>query len=198
MAALAALALVLLGWRGYGLTRWSTRPGTVEKGVVPLATIDLNRAGETELANIPGLGPVRAGQIVEERRQRGPYRNVEDLRRVKGIGPATLERIRPFLTAGSYTSPVPAPAPLVLASAPPAGGSTKKPPPKGKIDVNRASEVELRSLPGIGPKLAARIVETRQKQPFRSVDELRRVKGIGAKTLDKLRPHVAIGSAPKQ
>jgi competence protein ComEA len=196
LAAVAALTLVLLAWRGYGLTRWSTRPPAVEKGVVPLSAMDLNRASETELESIPGLGPARAGLIVKER-QRGAFRSVDDLRRVKGIGPATLERVRPFLYVGSYTPPAPAPPLLSVASpltAAPAG-STKKPPPAGKIDLNRASETELRSLPGIGPKLSARIVEARQKQPFRTIDELRRVKGIGAKTLEKLRPYITTGPA---
>src|SRR5579885_572027 len=70
LALTAGLTLLLLGWRGYGLSRWSTRPGVVEKGVVPLAPMDLNCASETELANIPGLGPTLAARIVEHRQQR--------------------------------------------------------------------------------------------------------------------------------
>ena len=53
-------------------------------------------------------------------------------------------------------------------------------------------------MPGIGPVLSARIVETRQARPFASVDELRRVKGIGVKTLEKLRPHVMVGPDPPE
>jgi competence protein ComEA len=196
LAGLAALTLVLLGWRGYGLTRWSTRPTPIEKGIVPLATMDLNRAADTELANVPGLGPTLARRIVEERQKRRSFRSVDELRQVKGIGPSTLERIRPFLFVGPYTPPGPPPTPVVLAVPSAPAASTTKPTPAGKIDVNRASDNELRKLPGIGPKLSARIVEERQKQPFRSVDELRRVKGIGAKTLEKLRPYVTIEQAP--
>jgi competence protein ComEA len=48
-------------------------------------------------------------------------------------------------------------------------------------------------LPGVGRILAGRIVEARERQPFRSADDLRRVSGIGAKTLDKIRPHVSVG-----
>ena len=43
-------------------------------------------------------------------------------------------------------------------------------------------------LPGIGPKMAQRIIDERSKKPFASVEELRRVSGIGPKTLEKLRP----------
>ncbi len=55
-----------------------------------------------------------------------------------------------------------------------------------KLDVNSATESELDSLPGIGPVLAARIIAAR---PFTSADDLRRVKGIGVKTYEKIRLH---------
>jgi competence protein ComEA len=88
------------------------------------------------------------------------------------------------------------------AAAPSAGKSsasrsgTKKSPPATVIDVNRASAAELQKLPGVGPAMAGKIVAEREKAPFRSVDELRRVPGIGAKTLDKLRPLVTAGPPP--
>jgi competence protein ComEA len=191
LAVVSALALGLAAWRGYGLTRWSTRPPPIEKGVVPLSPFDLNRASATDLENIPGLGPTLAARIVEERQRQGGFRSLDDLRKVKGIGPATLERIRPFLHSRTYTpsGPVPAPPPDTPA------GPTKKVPPASPIDVNRASAAELRTLPGIGPTLAARIVEARGKQPFRSVDDLRKVKGIGVKTLARLRPYITAGQA---
>ena len=57
------------------------------------------------------------------------------------------------------------------------------------IDINRASWVEWAQLDGIGEKLARRIIEDRNEHgPFRSVDEIRRVRGLGPKVIDKLRP----------
>lgn len=56
-----------------------------------------------------------------------------------------------------------------------------------KLHLNRATLAELEALPRVGPTLAARIVQGR---PYRSVDDLDRVKGIGPATLDKLRPYV--------
>ena len=57
------------------------------------------------------------------------------------------------------------------------------------IDINRASWVEWAQLDGIGEKLARRIVEDRnQKGPFRSVEDLNRVRGLGLKVIEKLRP----------
>ena len=58
------------------------------------------------------------------------------------------------------------------------------------LDVNRASEVELAGLPGVGPALASRIVGAR---PFADVDELRRVRGLRRTTLDRIRPLVTTG-----
>jgi competence ComEA-like helix-hairpin-helix protein len=65
------------------------------------------------------------------------------------------------------------------------GGGAK--PPARLIEVNKASLEELESLPGVGPTIAKRIVEGR---PYGSVDDLRRVKGIGEKRLEEMRPFV--------
>ncbi|MFC2593776.1 MAG: helix-hairpin-helix domain-containing protein [Fretibacterium sp.] len=64
----------------------------------------------------------------------------------------------------------------------------------GLIDVNRASETELTALRGIGPALARRIVEYREKNgPFRSVEELVLVRGIGAAKLEGFRDRATVG-----
>ena len=62
----------------------------------------------------------------------------------------------------------------------------------GPLSINQASVDRLQSLPHIGPKTAAAIVEYRQAHgPFASVDDLRRVRGIGAATVKRLRPFVS-------
>jgi competence protein ComEA len=69
----------------------------------------------------------------------------------------------------------------------------QKQPPIGKVAINRATAKQLESLPGIGPALAERIVEYRQAHgPFKSVDELLNVRGIGKKKLEALRPYVKL------
>ncbi len=61
----------------------------------------------------------------------------------------------------------------------------------GQININTASQDELQTLPFIGPKIAERIVEYREKQgPFKSIDDLLKIKGIGQKKLEKIRPLV--------
>jgi competence protein ComEA len=61
------------------------------------------------------------------------------------------------------------------------------------VDINAADVEELASLPGVGPALAARIVEFRDKNgPFESVDDLLKVRGIGEKSLEKFRSLVKV------
>lgn len=134
--------------------------------LAPDERIDPNRAGQGALERLPGVGPVTARAILEERSRSGPYREVGDLDRVPGIGPVTLRRIAPHVA-------LPDPSP-----------GERDP----RVDVNTASPEELRDLPGIGPVLARRIVASRDELGrFRSLDELLRVPGIGPRRLARLR-----------
>ena len=74
------------------------RPGERAPALAP-SRIDLDRATARELERLPGIGPGLAARILADRVERGPYRTPEALLRVKGIGPRTLERIRPYLSA---------------------------------------------------------------------------------------------------
>ena len=90
----------------------------------------------------------------------------------------------------------------LAASPPPGPGGTPANGPAGgapgaasrPIDINRATAAELEALPGIGPALAQRIVADREVNgPFRRPQDLTRVAGIGAKTLEKLLPYITVG-----
>lgn len=62
--------------------------------------VDLNLATVEALQALPGVGPTRAEAIVAERARGGPFVDVDDLDRVPGIGPATVEKLRPYVVAG--------------------------------------------------------------------------------------------------
>ena len=65
--------------------------------------LDLNRADAAALEALPRIGPALARRIVEDRAANGPFESVEDLARVRGIGPATVEAVRALVRA----APVP-------------------------------------------------------------------------------------------
>jgi competence protein ComEA len=142
------------------------------------AAFDLNRADRAQLLQLPGVGPALADRITTVRDERGGFNSPDDLRTVPGFGPGRFERVRPLIKAdGPLTPP---------------RESAKQ--PAEPIDINSASLGELEKLPGIGPKMAQRIVDERAKKPFSGVDDLRRVSGIGPKTLEKMRPYVKVES----
>ena len=70
--------------------------------------------------------------------------------------------------------------------------ATKK--PDKPVDINNASEKELTTLPGVGPKIAKEIIAAR---PFHSTDDLKKIKGIGDKTFATLKPHVVCSPVSK-
>jgi competence protein ComEA len=64
----------------------------------PVKTLDVNQATAQEFEVLPGIGPVLAERIVEYRQARGAFRNVEQLRHVKGIGKKKFDRIRTLIS----------------------------------------------------------------------------------------------------
>jgi competence ComEA-like helix-hairpin-helix protein len=69
----------------------------VKKAGVRKGLVDLNTAGKEELMGITGIGPMLADRIIAGR----PYKTVDDLLKVKGLGSKKLEKIRPFMMVGS-------------------------------------------------------------------------------------------------
>ncbi len=62
------------------------------------ARLNVNTATAAELELLPGIGPALAGRIVQDRQANGPFKSVDDLDRVKGIGPKILDRIHELVT----------------------------------------------------------------------------------------------------
>ncbi len=99
VAALVMSALVSLGvyWVAHGglsgraieVDRAATRPVAFE--------VDINLADWPELSALPNIGETLAKRIVDSRQEDGPFADLDELRRVRGIGPKTLEQIRPYL-----------------------------------------------------------------------------------------------------
>ena len=75
----------------------------------------------------------------------------------------------------------------------PAEAEVQEPPtPTGQVNLNTASAEELQRLPGVGPSRAVAILEYRERHPFRRIEELMRIRGIGRATFRRLRPLLSL------
>jgi len=90
LPALVAIAVLAVPATGFGAA-------AEEK----LSRVNLNTATVDELTTLPGIGPSYAKRIVEFREKNGPFKKVEDLLNVQGIGEKTLEKIRDRVVASS-------------------------------------------------------------------------------------------------
>ncbi len=100
--AVAALVLVSLGClSAYWIIEGGARGRLIEIDRATHHTarfqIDINEADWPEWSQLPDIGETIARRIVESRDADGPFADVDELRRVRGIGPKTLERIKPYL-----------------------------------------------------------------------------------------------------
>lgn len=81
---------------------FSTGIGSVSSALAQeVAPINVNSADTELLDELPGIGPSRAEAIIEERDANGEFENADDLTRVSGIGPATVDRMRDQITFGN-------------------------------------------------------------------------------------------------
>jgi competence protein ComEA len=192
----------LLAFRGYA-NHLGARPTEPAKADL----IDLNSADQSELSQVPGVGPKLAEAINDHRRVHGAFKSVDELKTVRGVGPITFEKIRNQFRVGTLPKqltpaveapaspshpPTAAPAPAPSPGPRSASSSKKIQPGERPINVNTASAEELQRLPSIGPVTAQAIIAKRTATPFQSLNDLDNVKGIGPKTLEKLRPFVVV------
>jgi len=76
--------------------------------------------------------------------------------------------------------------------------ATKKKPPEKPVNLNTATSEQLQQVPGIGPATAAKILQMRKTYgPFKSVDDLLAIRGLGAKRLEKMRKYLTVGKPSK-
>jgi competence protein ComEA len=76
------------------------KAGEAARALVNGGQMDINTASCGELEMLPGIGPALASRIVSFREEYGAFRSVDELTRIRGIGPMTLARARPMLTVG--------------------------------------------------------------------------------------------------
>src|SRR5262245_22349839 len=88
MAVLLGLATLLIALSSLGSMRWGARPTRLEREAASAGRVDLNRADRAQLLQLPDVGETLAERIEEYRRTNGPFRSVDELKNVSGIGEA--------------------------------------------------------------------------------------------------------------
>jgi competence protein ComEA len=134
--------------------------------------IDLNTASRNELETLPGIGKISADKIIAGR----PYNSVDELKKA-GIAEKNIGVLKPLVTITPVQRPT-------------AAEAAKKPGPAASVDLNKASQAELESLPGIGKVTAHKIIAGR---PYASVDDLAKT-GLSAKNITALKPLVTVSA----
>lgn len=97
--------------------------------VPAVAAVNINTATKDELVALSGIGPAKAQAILDYRKANGPFKTVDDLRNVKGIGAKRMEKLRADITVG----PAPAPAKVAAGPAPKADARPAGTVAKGEV-----------------------------------------------------------------
>jgi competence ComEA-like helix-hairpin-helix protein len=156
-----------------------TRPQALGMG----ERIDPNTARLQDLLRLPRMTKRIAGSILSMR-EGAPFRTLEDLDRVPGVGPAALKSWEPHLKLPAGLA-----APVAAGDAPRKTNDDQPLTSATPLRLNTATAEELERLPGIGPSLAARIIAWRDSAGlFRNVEDIAKVRGIGPATLARLKP----------
>ncbi len=107
--------------------------------------------------------------------------------------PITALRPLTLAIAIAISSAVATLAPAIASASPrPIPVAMLAPPLEGAINVNTATQEQLELLPGVGPTTATRILEFVKKKPLTHASQLMRVKGIGRKTYERMRPYLVV------
>jgi len=162
--------------------------------------VDINTGSQVELEAVKGVGPATAKKIIANR----PYKPLDELSKA-GLSAKKIEAFKSSLTVGEAPAPV-APvaaketrkkgeaAPTTKAKEQKAAEPASGPP----VDLNTADLKALEALPGVGPATAQKIIAAR---PFKSVDDLSKVKGMSKAKMEALKDKVTVGqekaAAPK-
>ncbi len=161
---------------------------------------DINTATRNDLMRMRGIGESLANAILEYRQNHGPFRSMESLLDVPGIGESRLKLLKERFQVVDEVIPsepeiTSVPRPTSILSIQKISRSLPTPTPGYVIiNINRATAQEIdAALPGIGPVLAERIVAYRLEHgPYVTVDALAEVKGIGLKRLTEIQPHIKL------
>jgi competence ComEA-like helix-hairpin-helix protein len=80
-------------------------PAAAGKKKPPAQPVNINTANSEQLQQVPGIGPATADKILQMRKSYGPFKSVDDLLAIRGLGAKRLEKMRKYLTVGKAAAP---------------------------------------------------------------------------------------------
>jgi competence protein ComEA len=170
-------------------TKAKAKPAGTTEPKAKSEKVNLNTALAAELEDLPGVGPAHAKAIIAAR----PFKSVDDLERVKGLGKTRIDALKDLVTTTAPAAAKTAAAKTTGKTPSKTADATTKDMPKlkagQKVDLNTASKEELDALPGIGPVLSERIIEAR---PFKTIEDVMKVKGIKEGEFSKIKDMITV------
>ena len=144
---------------------------------------DLQNITKEELITIPGIGEKKAEDILRYKEENG-FQKKSELMNIKGIGVKTYEKIEKYFIDLAFEDSTTTVIPVKQAinSLP------------NRVNINTADKNELTKITGIGPSKADKIIVLRDKiGRFKKKEDLLQIKGIGEKTLEKMKDQITLG-----
>lgn len=164
--------------------------------------VELNLASVQDLERLPTVGPALARAVIDYRNQQGGFKKVDELLNVPGFGKGRYKKVWDLLYIDGKKGIPPAElfkSKINRKTKTPAKPSKHQPVQKeetleGKlIDINKASLNQLMSLPRVGKKLAARIIQHRETYgPFLVKEELFEIEGMSQNLFEKIEPYIEV------
>lgn len=164
--------------------------------------VDLNLASAQDLERLPAVGPALARTVIDYRNQQGGFKKVEEILNVPGFGKGRYKKVWELLYIDGKKGVHPSQLfkPEIIRRTKKTEKIKHQPADQeeetfeGKrIDINQASLEQLMSLPRIGKKLAARIIQYRQTYgPFMVKEELFEIEGMTQNLFEKIEPYIEV------
>ncbi|RFM29786.1 helix-hairpin-helix domain-containing protein [Deminuibacter soli] len=130
--------------------------------------VDVNTADTAQWAALPGIGPVLAARIVQQREAQGGFVSIEQVGQVYGVADSLYKHLQPWLRLQT--------------------------PGTGKTNINTATLAQLKSNPHLPPDVAAAILLYRQQHgPYRQVTDVQQIVFINAALFQKIAPYITTG-----
>ena len=156
--------------------------------------INLNTATVEDLMTLNGIGGELAKRIVSYREEFGPFKSIDNIKNVKGIGDKLFDKIKLFIyvdyipNTSSITNSATYPSSIATSTTATTEGKTTFP-----IDINIATIEELTQLKGIGEVIANRIIDYRENvAPFGDESDIKNVNGIGDATYKNIKSYIFV------